>query len=366
MKNSPLANLLAMHFREFFREPEVLFWTMGFPLILALILGLAFMRKDMPIQHIGVIVPAGSETALAPPFQAWMEKIENAGKEKKMTPEQTAVLPPISFKRYPSFDEALIGIKRGDIRFFIRYDSETQSRVYSFDPQKSDSRLMYHLLESANPGQANVISHRAEYLQAIGSRYIDFLIPGLIAFSILQSCMWAIGWGLIDRRIKKMLRRMVATPMNRYVFLLSYLLSRLVLSAVEIMVLLFFAMLAFKIRIEGSWLALCLLFFCGNFAFAGIAVLTASRAKNTQVANGLINAVSLPMMILSGVFFSYKNFPEWAIPLIEMLPLTVLADAMRRVFIEGAGLPEIIAPSLALCAVGTACLLTSQKIFRWY
>ncbi|MCD4812090.1 ABC transporter permease [bacterium] len=364
MKNSPLANLLAMHFREFFREPEILFWTMGFPIILALILGLAFVRKDITPQHIGVIISANSETPA--PFQTWMDIIKKTDKNKKTAPEQTDTLPPIVFKHYTSFDDALTGIKRGDILLFIRYDRETQSRVYSFDPQKSDARLMYHLLEKADNSGVKPLSHRTKHLKAIGSRYIDFLIPGLIAFGILQSCMWAIGWSLIDRRIKKMLRRMVATPMNRYTYLLSYLISRLLLSAIEISVLLLFAMLAFKIRIEGSLLALFLLFLCGNFAFAGIAVLTASRAKNAQVGNGLINAVTLPMMILSGIFFSYKTFPEWAIPVIEMLPLTMLADATRRVFIEGAGIPEIILPSLALTATGTLCLLVSQKIFRWY
>ncbi len=149
------------------------------------------------------------------------------------------------------------------------------------------------------------------------------------AISIINACLWGIGWNLIELRIKKLLRRMVATPLKKSVFLLSHGLNRMFISAAELLLLYVFAHFYFDITIQGSLLALSLIFLSGYSAFAGIAVLISSRAENTQSGNGLINSVTLPMFILSGIFFSYHNFPNWIIPYVEVLPLTILTNSLE-------------------------------------
>lgn len=349
--------LILLHFREFFREPEVLFWTILFPMLLAGVLGVAFLNKGAVPQTIGVLEAAVPQ----PGLEDLADRLRAPGVEALL---KQLDMPNIKTKLFTEKRQALIALKRGDIPLYVSWDQKTDQPRFHFDPQNNTAKLLYLMLDKKlNPASDhNVVAP----LVTPGLRYIDFLIPGLIAMGIMQSCLWAIGWGLIDRRIKKMLRRMVATPLNRYVFLLSYFLTRIVISFFEIMMLVLFAHLVFHVQLQGSWPAFLLLFLCGNFAFAGIAILMACRAKNNQVGNGLINAISIPMMVLSGIFFSYRNFPHWAVVLIEKLPLTLLADSMRKVFIEGAGLLQITAPALGLVAFGLVTLVLGQRFFKWY
>jgi ABC-type multidrug transport system permease subunit len=197
-------------------------------------------------------------------------------------------------------------------------------------------------------------------------RYIDFLVPGLIAFGIMSSILWGISYTIIERRSQKLLRRMVATPMKKSNFLIALMSVRIVMNVVEALVLFLFAWLLFDIHIQGNIGALAVLFLAGNLAFTGIAVLVSSRTSKTEVGTGWINAVTMPMMILSGIFFSYHNFPEWSIDIIKLLPLTALTDGIRSIFNEGAGWMEILAPSLSLSLFGVICFVVGMRLFKWY
>lgn len=239
------------------------------------------------------------------------------------------------------------------------------SLIYHFDPLNPDAQLTHLTLEREISGGASS-SASVRPLQTKGTRYIDFLIPGLIALGIMNSCLWGIGWTLIETRMKKLLRRMVATPMKKSVFLMSHIVTRIVLGGVETALLLLFAYLYFGTTITGSFVAFVMVFLAGLFAFAGIGILTASRTAKTETANGLINAVTLSMMILSGIFFNYHNFPDWAIPVIQVLPLTVLADAIRSIFIEAASLADVLIPIVILTITGLVTFVTGLKIFKWY
>ncbi len=203
-------------------------------------------------------------------------------------------------------------------------------------------------------------------LTVAGTRYIDFLIPGLMAMGVMMSSLWGMSWSVIEKRSKKLLRRMVATPMKKSHFLIAMMTVRVGMNAIESGLLFIFAHFAFGITIQGDVSALALIFIAGNVAFAGISILVSARTGNTEVANGIINAVSLPMMLLSGVFFSYHNFPAWSIPVIQKMPLTLLADGMRSIFIEGGGYAAVALPSLILAVVGVVSFAGGLKIFRWY
>jgi ABC-type multidrug transport system permease subunit len=183
---------------------------------------------------------------------------------------------------------------------------------------------------------------------------------------VMMSTLWGISYGIIEKRSKKLLRRLVATPMKKSHFLIALITVRVAMNFIEAFVLLLFAIITFNITIQGSISSLILMFLAGNIAFAGIAVFVSSHTSNTEVGNGLINAVVMPMMILSGIFFSYHNFPDWSVKVIQVLPLTMLTDGIRSIFNEGAGFNEVAVPVFILSATGIIFFGAGLKIFKWH
>ena len=310
--------LVTAEFKEFYRNPGILFWALGFPLIIATILGFAFTKKQEVNRNVGVIV-TDSNTSL---IQTLQNKVPDNESYTKFT-----------FIPY-SLDEAKVAMKRGRISLYM--EKKSKEYKYYFDSNNSESHLTYLLLDRMLSGIKNT-KDQVNHLSNKGDRYIDFLIPGLLALGIMNSCLWGTAWTLMDMRSKKLLRRLISTPLPKPIFLFSHFISRSVF----------------------------ILFLCGNFAFSGIAIFASSRASNSQIANGVINAISFPMMMMSGIFFSYHNFPDWATSIIRFFPLTLLADSVRAIFIEGAGLNLVVGPSLILVAVGFLFFGIGLKIYKW-
>ncbi len=342
---SSLYQLVLVHFRSFFREPAVLFWAVLFPIIMAWVLGIAFSNKGESVRSVYVV---GDSI----PQQFSGEQVMG-----------TETGNPYRIRFVPATEEkAITAIKKGLTALYVKAAGD--SITYYFDPANADAQLTHLIIERGENGSDSARAFRP--LESKGTRYIDFLIPGLIAFGIMNACMWGIGWTLIETRMKKLMRRMVATPMKRSVFLTSHMITRVVLGGFETVMLLIFAYLYFDIEITGNPFAFVIVFLAGIFAFAGIAILVASRTAKTEVANGLVNVVTLPMMILSGIFFNYHNFPDWTIPIIRALPLTLLADSIRSIFVEAAGFAEIVKPTLMLAITGFVTFFAGLRIFKWY
>ena len=265
------------------------------------------------------------------------------------------------------WEPAMVLLKRGNLNMIL--NEENGMIRYHFDPLNPDAQLSYLKLTQIFgragllplPEQANI-----KPLTVKGTRYIDFLVPGLIAMGFMMSCMWGISYGIIDNRAKKLLRRMVATPMRKSHYLVALITVRFGMNFVESSLLFLFAWIAFGITIQGSVPALFLLFVAGNTAFAGLAIFISSHTAKTEIGNGLINLVVMPMMVLSGIFFSYHNFPDWSIGFIQKLPLTMLADGIRSIFIEGAGFRELTMPITVLFSIGLVFFVTGLKIFKWH
>ena len=161
----------------------------------------------------------------------------------------------------------------------------------------------------AAAGRKDVIPTSAVTSSEPGSRYIDFLIPGLLGMNLMNSGMWGIGFALVEMRQRKLLKRFVATPMRRSDFLLALTSSRLVLMVIEVGLLLGFGVLVFHMRIVGSLFSIVLIGTIGAISFGGLGLLTASRAQKIESVSGLMNLVMMPMWIFSGVFFSYRALP---------------------------------------------------------
>ena len=346
-------NLVIVQFKEFFREPAILFWALVFPLAIAGVLGIAFTKQAEPIRKIAIIKSENTEN------------IKNLERLKSQDDSLNQDEPQQFSFFYSAYDSAEIKLKRGEISLFIEV-AANDSLVFNFDPQNAEGRLTYLMLENKFYKDEGADPLKIEPITAKGNRYIDFLIPGLIALGIMNSCIWGIGWNLIEARIKKLMLRMVATPMKKSYFLLGHIISRAVLSSVEAGLLFLFAYLVFGVTMQGSFLAFAIIFFTGIMAFAGISVIASSRATSTQEGNGIINAIVLPMTILSGVFFSYRSFPDWAVAIIEKLPLTMLSDGLREIFNEGATLQDVGGQILGLAITGIFFFVIGLKIYKWY
>lgn len=374
VKYYQLCHLTAAHFKEVIREPAVIFWGIVFPMLISLGLGMAFTREGGIEHHVGVIAEKNSLETQESEIGAFLgrraEKIsagQNNEGDYRLTVENPRLGDTSFVFNVTDRDTAMVLLKRGRLNLIVK---DTQDGIsYHFDPGNPDAELAYLNLSRVlgkQPVQEPGIAGNIEPLTVTGTRYIDFLVPGLIAMGAMMSCMWGISYGMIDKRSKKLLRRMVATPMRKSHFLLALIFVRISMNIIEALLLFFFAWLVFGISVQGSIPALAVVFLSGNIAFGGLAIFVSSRTANTEVGNGLINAVVLPMTVLSGIFFSYYNFPEASVPFIQKLPLTLFTDAIRSIFTEGAGFAQTGMPSAILLAFGVFFFSAGLRIFRWH
>jgi ABC-2 type transport system permease protein len=339
---SALVTLTRARIRETLREPGTMFWVFGFPILLSLGLGLAFRNRAPEVPAIGVLEAPGA-AALVAVLRAAQLPAES------LTPEV-----------------ARVRLRAGKIALLVVPDAAVIG--YRFDPTRAEARAARdtadHALQAA-AGRIDRLAVRDQLVTEPGTRYIDFLVPGLIGMNVMSGSLWGIGWVIVNMRVRKLLKRLLAAPMRRRDFLLAQCLARLLSLPLEVGAIVFFARVAFQVTVTGSWVALAVTSVVGALSFASIAILVASRAQNTQTVSGLMNVVMMPMFVLSGVFFSSAHFPEAMQPVIALLPLTALNDALRAVMIDGASLAGIARPLAVLAVWGVACFSAGLRIFRW-
>jgi len=342
----PLRTLLIARLKEFFREPEAIFWVYGFPVLLAIGLGIAF--RDKPPDQIRIDVLQRSEADVAAGATAG------------------------TLRARPGFvvqlhDEAACAARlrmgRSDITVVPGDQYE-----YRFDPTRPGSVLARSRVDDAlqrAAGRADVVRTADREVTLPGSRYIDFLIPGLLGMNLMGGGLWGIGFVTVDMRVRKLLKRLVATPMRKADFLAALIGSRLIFMLPEVALLLLAGWLLFDVTIAGSLPALVAVALLGAISFAGLGLLVACRARKIETVSGLMNLVMLPMWLLSGIFFSAERFPAAAQPFIQALPLTMLNDALRAVMLEGASLLSQAGRLGGLAAWGGVSFLLALRWFRW-
>jgi len=339
----PLYALTRARVLEFIREPEAVFWVFAFPVIMALVLGFAF--RDHAPDRIPVGVAGGP--GLAPLGGAALQS------------------PALKTSAFGTLEAGLQALRTGKIALLVE---ARDPLVYHFDPTRPDARLARLEVDDAiqrAAGRKDPVQFREEPMHEKGSRYIDFLLPGILGLNLMGTGIWGIGFGIVNARLKKTLKLMTATPMRKSEYLLAQIFSRFVFLILEIAVILLFGVLAFGVPIRGSLALLLSTALLGSLAFAGLGLLVAARAQTLEAASGLMNFVMVPMWLLSGVFFSAERFPNAAQPLIRALPLTALNDALRAVMLEGRGLAAIAGQLALLVAWGLVTFGIALKIFRW-
>ncbi len=331
-----------MRWRIFAREPSALFWTYGFPVALALALGIAF--RNRPPEPVEVAIQSSPE---AEGLRAALET-------------NSAV-----HVRWLEAKEAREALRAGKVSLVV---VAGHPRTYQFDPTRPESRIARVMVDDAlqqAEGRRDVSASADQIITEPGSRYIDFLIPGLLGFNLMSSGLWGVGFVIVDMRVRKLIKRMMATPMSRGHFLLSFVLVRAAFLLGELPVLLAFAHWVFDVPIRGSLLLIVALSTLGSLMFAGIGLLLGSRAQNTHTVAGLVNMVTLPMLVTSGVFFSAARFPEVFQPLIRCLPLTALIESVRTVMLDGAGMSAVGTQAAIMLAWGAVSFVLALKLFRW-
>jgi ABC-type multidrug transport system permease subunit len=345
----PLTQLVLARLRAFYREPGAVFWVYGFPLLMVVALGIAF--RSSPVEKVTVDIQAGPEAERA--RDALLSQAHGTSLTFAVQINDEAT----SRRRLRTGKTDLVVI------------ASSQNYQYRLDKSRAESRLartaVHDALQQAAGRTDPVPTLPDEEMLEPGSRYIDFLVPGLVGMGLMGGGMWGVGFAIVDMRIRKLLKRFVATPMRRTDFLLGIMISRLAFMIPEVLVILIFARVFFGVVISGSFATIFVLIVVGAFTFAGLGLLTGCRAKTLETASGLMNLTMLPMWLLSGIFFSPDRFPQAVQPLIRLVPLTPLIEGLRAVMLEGASLASQGANIAILLVWGAVTFGVGLKLFRW-
>jgi ABC-type multidrug transport system permease subunit len=336
---SSLYQLTMARFRLFWREPEAIFWIFIFPILLAVGLGIAFRNRPPDV------LPVAATTAQ-------LTQALNAEKGLHAT-----MMDEVSGAH---------ALATGDI--LLLAIQKPNGVAYQFDDTNPDARaarLVADRTIQAAAGQRGAVPVENELVHEKGARYIDFVVPGLLGMNLMGSAIWGLGFAIVDARQKNLLKRLIASPMPRWQYLMSFVLSRLVMLVIEVVAFLGFARLVFGVPFRGSMWELAFLCILTSWSFSALGLLVASRARTTEGVSGLMNLVMLPMWILSGVFFSASRFPAIIQPLVRMLPLTAANDAIRGNMLQGVTLGHLVAPVVILLAWMVVPFAISLRIFQW-
>ncbi|HEY3392238.1 MAG TPA: ABC transporter permease [Lacipirellulaceae bacterium] len=356
----PLGQLVLARLREFLREPEAVFWVYGFPILMTVGLGIAF--KNRPIEEISVVIVEG------PSAKETQDALASSKTSERFDVEIVAA------------DEARRRLRTGRTDVVVKSgaNGSNQSQtneangkpryVYQFDPTRADSVLARKAVNDQlqrAAGRQDPAETELVEINEPGGRYIDFLVPGLLGMSLMGGGLWGVGFVTVDMRVRKLLKRFLATPMKKTDFLMGIMISRMLFMVPEVLALLVFARYAFGVVNHGSMLAVTLLILLGAVTFSGIGLLAASRAKTIEAVSGIMNLVMVPMWIFSGIFFSSERFPDAVQPFIKALPLTPLISSLRAVMLEGMSLGQLLVPIAIMTAWSMISFALALWWFRW-
>ena len=341
----PIIAVTLSRLREFVRQPEAVFWVYFFPVLMVVVLGIAF--RSQPAEQVDIDVASG------PAADRIVKALEDPQLKVHLNSDA----------------EAMLRLRTGKTLLVVASTTpDLNGLMYRFDPSRPGALQARGLVDDKlqrSQGRKDAFQAKDVKFEEPGGRYVDFLVPGLLGMGLMGGGLWGVGFAIVDMRIRKLLKRLMATPMKRTHFLFGMMISRLVFMVPQILILLAFSYLIFGVKIYGNWGLLVIIVLFGAFEFAGIGLLVASRAKTIETVSGLMNLIMLPMWTLCGIFFSYERFPEILHPFIKWLPLTPVIDSLRAVMLDGASLTQIL-PELGIMTFWMlATFFLALAIFRW-
>jgi ABC-type multidrug transport system permease subunit len=338
----PLLELTLVRLREFIREPEALFWAFIFPIILSLALGIAFPGSGTTAVRVGF-----------PPGEAFATQREALATAEGV--EVTTV----------DGDAELRALREGQVHIVVHPGEPPEYRYDASRQESRTARLVVDDVLKRTAGRREPWTALEDPVVIPGSRYVDWLIPGIVGMNIMGNSLWGLGFSIVQMRLRRILKRLVASPMRRWEFLLAQVLARMVFLLPEVAVPIAFGAYAFDMPVLGSVFAIAVVSFIGALGFSGLGLLLASRPKTIEAISGVMNLTMVPMWILSGIFFSAENFPDNLQWFIQALPLTALIDALRAVILEGASLASVAHEVAILAAWGVVPFVIALRVFRW-
>lgn len=340
MSSHSLIQLTLVRIREFIREPEAVFWAIFFPILLTAGLGVAFRSRPAEVIQVAATTPALAQALRHEPSlgvsELPLQEAEDLLRVGKV---------------------ALLAVPGPQATVEYRYDDT--------NPEGRSARMLADRAVQRSAGRVDPVPVEDSLVREPGSRYIDFLVPGLVGLGIMSNAIWGIGFSIVDSRRRKLTKRLVATPMSRAYYLFSFVIWRMIVLVVEVGVPIGFGVLAFGVPVRGRILDLIVICVLASLAFNALALLIASRARTIEAVSGLMNLTQVPMWILSGVFFSSQRFPDAVQPLIKLLPLTAIIDALRAHMLQGATLVQLAPEIGTLTGWLVACFVLALKLFRW-
>jgi ABC-2 type transport system permease protein len=347
----PIWQITLSRLKEFVRAPAAIFWVYGFPIVLMLALGTAF--RENPQKNIAVDLVSNSKLH----SESIVEMVDRLAHDRRIN---VTVLPGEDWEKR---------LQAGKTDLVIEADELSEPLSYRLwdEPHRTESRLARYAVEAAllRSERPTMPAPEVKHLEKPGSRYIDFLLPGMIGMGLMGGGLWGVGFVVVDMRVRKLLKRFLATPMRKSDFLLAVMFSRLLFTLADVVILLLFGYFVFQVRTQGSYLDLSATVVVGAAAFAGIGLLVASRAETLETVSGLMNLVMLPMWILSGVFFSSERFPQAAQPFINALPLTALNQLLRGIILEGRSFLALWPQAAILVGYAVITFAVALRVFRW-
>jgi ABC-type multidrug transport system permease subunit len=319
---------------EFVRDTGTLIWTLVFPVVLIAGFAFAFSGDGGPVFKVGVLGPGdpGLGFLHTPQVQA----ITYADKDKAALLEKV---------RLHKLDAVV----------------DTSAKTYWINDQGKNHAIVEILLTKQDGGAG----YTRQTVSGAPIRYVDQLVPGVIAMNVMFGAIFGVGWVLVRYRKNGVLKRMKATPVSALVFVTAQGVSRFLIVLITSCIVYFGTNLFLKFRMDGSYLDLLLLLSLGILSMISLGLAFATRLKSEEVANGLLNLVTFPMMLFSGVFFSLEGTPQLLQDAAQVLPLTHFIQAARGVMLQGWGLAQI-APDLLFLSLFTAvCLGLTAWLFKW-
>lgn len=350
MIKKSLVELVKCRLREFIREPSAAFFVFTMPVLWMVLLGFTISSGKKQTYSVGVIK---TELRDSSSEQKTLELTLESREDIKLFKEDKEDL----FKR----------LRQNEINLIIDL-SDPKKIHYSYDD--TNPRALLHKLEINRTlqtalGRQDTISSKETIYTPSGSRYVDFLIPGLVAFSLLSTSLFGVGMIIVVSRREKLLQRFLVTPMKPLDYFTSHLVSRMIVAFLEVLVILLAGALIFGFTVKGSLLSFSLLSFLGALCFTSLAILCASRGRNSSAYSGFVNLIVIVGMFLSGVWFNRNIFPVWLQDLSRFSPLSALVDGLRKIALEGESLMALGSESLILSVYLFFFLIMSKKYFRW-
>ncbi|MDJ0881153.1 MAG: ABC transporter permease [Gammaproteobacteria bacterium] len=330
--------VMRARFREFYRDTASWSWNLVMPVLIIIGFAFIFSGEDESLYKVALYHGTQSD-------QVTLNFLDTRH---------------VRFIDVDDLQTAIIKVQRHQFDMLI--DLRERGR-YWVNEHSPNGYVVEQLLSASFETQ--VIPIQRELVSGKDIRYVDWVMPGVLAMNMMFSCLWGVGWVVVRYRKNGVLRRLQATPLTPFEFLSAQVIARLIIITVVTLMVYIGADLIVDFTMRGSYLALFLVFFTGAACLTSMGLIVATRLKTEEVADGFLNLLSWPMMILSGVWFSMEGTHPAAQFLSNLFPLTHLVEAARRIMIDGVGIAGV-AFEIGLLGGLTLLLLTiSASLFRW-